>query len=293
MVTVFRDARHIVTAPVADLPRSELVAAMTGEATALRAPRDPNGATSARRRWSSTWPRCRSTACFDDVSFQVRVPARSSASPAPAAAARPRSPRPSSGCARRTPARSRSAAARRGPATSARALAAGVGFVPQDRHHQGLVAGMSIADNATMTIPERLGAAGFLSTRRRDAIASTPDRRPGHQDARPGPARRPGCPAATSRRSSWPGRWPTTRACSSSSRPPPAWTCGPRSSCSARSTQVADAGTGVVVASDELDDLRVCDRVLVMFQGRIVAEMPSGWRDHDLVAAMEGLTVDA
>jgi simple sugar transport system ATP-binding protein len=30
-----------------------------------------------------------------------------------------------------------------------------------------------------------------------------------------------------------------------------------------------------------------------MVQGRIVADMPSGWRDHDLVAAMEGLTVDA
>ncbi|MER6919663.1 ATP-binding cassette domain-containing protein, partial [Streptomyces spiralis] len=30
-VTVFRDARHILTAPVAELPRAELVAAMTGE----------------------------------------------------------------------------------------------------------------------------------------------------------------------------------------------------------------------------------------------------------------------
>lgn len=34
MVTVFRDARHILTAPVAQLPRAELVAAMTGEAAA-------------------------------------------------------------------------------------------------------------------------------------------------------------------------------------------------------------------------------------------------------------------
>jgi simple sugar transport system ATP-binding protein len=30
-----------------------------------------------------------------------------------------------------------------------------------------------------------------------------------------------------------------------------------------------------------------------MFQGRIVAEVPGGWREHELVAAMEGLTVDA
>ncbi len=36
-VTVFRDARHIVTAPVADLTSDELVAAMTGEAEILQA----------------------------------------------------------------------------------------------------------------------------------------------------------------------------------------------------------------------------------------------------------------
>jgi simple sugar transport system ATP-binding protein len=52
---------------------------------------------------------------------------------------------------------------------------------------------------------------------------------------------------------------------------------------------VADAGTAVVIASDELDDLRGCDRVLVMFQGRVVASLPRGWADHDLVATMEGV----
>src|SRR3954471_19048252 len=36
-VTVFRDARWIVTAPVAELPRADLVAAMTGEAGGLTA----------------------------------------------------------------------------------------------------------------------------------------------------------------------------------------------------------------------------------------------------------------
>jgi hypothetical protein len=38
-VTVFRDARHIVTAPVDGLPRGELIGAMTGEASTLQAPR--------------------------------------------------------------------------------------------------------------------------------------------------------------------------------------------------------------------------------------------------------------
>ena len=56
--------------------------------------------------------------------------------------------------------------------------------------------------------------------------------------------------------------------------------------------RVRDGGTGVLVASDELDDLRTCDRVLVLFQGRQVAEFGSDWSDHDLVAAMEGLDLD-
>ena len=44
-----------------------------------------------------------------------------------------------------------------------------------------------------------------------------------------------------------------------------------------------------MIVSDELDDLRVCDRVLALFHGRVVAEFGSGWTDHELVAAMEGV----
>ena len=43
-VTVFRDARHILTAPVAGLPRADLVAAMTGEAAPAGHAERPRGA---------------------------------------------------------------------------------------------------------------------------------------------------------------------------------------------------------------------------------------------------------
>jgi simple sugar transport system ATP-binding protein len=52
---------------------------------------------------------------------------------------------------------------------------------------------------------------------------------------------------------------------------------------------VSAEGTGVLVVSDELDDLRACDRVLVMFRGRLAREMVAGWEDHEMVAAMEGV----
>ena len=51
-------------------------------------------------------------------------------------------------------------------------------------------------------------------------------------------------------------------------------------------------GTAVVIVSDELEDLYPCDRVLVMFQGRLTNEFASGWSDHDLIAAIEGVEHD-
>jgi simple sugar transport system ATP-binding protein len=45
----------------------------------------------------------------------------------------------------------------------------------------------------------------------------------------------------------------------------------------------------VLLVSDELEELAMCDRVLVMFDGRIVRELDDGWNDGELVAAMEGV----
>nr|UOP04078.1 hypothetical protein LVJ77_06240 [Conchiformibius kuhniae] len=52
----------------------------------------------------------------------------------------------------------------------------------------------------------------------------------------------------------------------------------------------SENGTSVLIVSDEPDDLRACDRVLVMYHGRITHEFPIGWQDQQLIAAMEGLT---
>jgi simple sugar transport system ATP-binding protein len=54
-------------------------------------------------------------------------------------------------------------------------------------------------------------------------------------------------------------------------------------------TAAAGRSTGVLIVSDEVDDVRGCDRVLVMFHGRIVREEPAGWADTDLIAAVEGV----
>src|SRR4029078_10310566 len=49
--------------------------------------------------------------------------------------------------------------------------------------------------------------------------------------------------------------------------------------------QTARSGAGVLIASDELDDLRVCDRVLVMFPTRGTTEIGRG-RQHTELRAL-------
>jgi simple sugar transport system ATP-binding protein len=53
--------------------------------------------------------------------------------------------------------------------------------------------------------------------------------------------------------------------------------------------RAAAAGTGVLIVSDELDDVRDCDRVLVMFHGRVVHRAEKGWDDAVLIGAVEGV----
>jgi simple sugar transport system ATP-binding protein len=51
-------------------------------------------------------------------------------------------------------------------------------------------------------------------------------------------------------------------------------------------------GRGALLVSDELGDLRICDRVLVMAAGRVIAEHPRGWDETELVAEIEGIGDD-
>ena len=48
-------------------------------------------------------------------------------------------------------------------------------------------------------------------------------------------------------------------------------------------------GMAVLVVSDDLDELAICDRVEVIFRGRLTRGFARGWSDQDMVAAIEGL----
>ncbi|MGM1064831.1 sugar ABC transporter ATP-binding protein [Saccharothrix sp. Mg75] len=289
VVTVFRDARHVLTAAVDELPRADLVAAMTGEVGARaggvrRSP--PPGAADVLRVDGASLP-----GAYHDVSFRVRA---GEVVGLAGAAGSGRVEIAETVVGLRAAARGtvEIAGSRPRPGSVPAALAAGVGFVPRDRHHQGLVPGMSIADNVTLTVPERLGRAGFIDGRRRDALARSVIGRLAIKA--PGP-RLPvsGLSGGNQQKVVMARALANDAAVLVLINPTAGVDVRSKEFLLGKVEEVAASGTGVLVASDELDDLRLCDRVLVVFRGGVVAEFARGWHDHQLVAAVEGVDLGA
>ncbi|GIE77225.1 multidrug ABC transporter ATP-binding protein [Actinoplanes philippinensis] len=289
VVTVLRDARRILTAPVADLPRADLVAAMTGDATVGRRRENDRAVESGAAPALAV--RDLTGGAYRQVSLQVGAGEIVGLAGA-AGSGRTELAETVVGLRSADSGRIEIAGRRPRPGSVPDALAAGAGFVPQDRHHQGLVPQMSIADNGTLSVPERLGRGGFISARRRDAMAAdmigklaikTPD---------------PRLPVSGL---SGGNQQKVVMARALAGDPRLLVLINPTSGVDVRSKEflldkvleTARSGAGVLIASDELDDLRVCDRVLVMFRSRLTSEMARGWHDHELVAAMEGMDLDA
>jgi simple sugar transport system ATP-binding protein len=284
-VTVLRDARWITTAPVADLPRAALVEAMAGEAVTRQEQ-------AARDAVAADAPVVLSTSgltseSYDGIDLTVRsgevvgLAGTSGSGKIELAETIAGLRTPIGGSAQ--------LADRKLPFGDVHAaLKAGVGFVPRDRHDQGLVSGMSIGDNATMTVLDRLGRGGFVGTDRKRGFATgLIERLDIHAEGPDQPVSDLSGGNAQ--------KVVMARALASDPRllvlvnPTAGVDVKSKESLLARVDSAREDGTAVLVVSDELDDLRRCDRVLVLFHGRIVAEHPAGWHDHELIASIEGV----
>ncbi|GIJ29709.1 multidrug ABC transporter ATP-binding protein [Micromonospora qiuiae] len=283
-VTVFRDARHIVTAPVAQLSRPALVAAMTGEdvimpeADRRSLPADAPVLLSVRDLVTPSGAELTLQARAGEV---VGIAGGGGSGKVEAAEAIVGLTRPAGGTVTVDGRVLR-------PGSVPDALDAGVGLVPQDRHREGLVPLLSIAENVTMTVPGRIGRRGLISPARRDALA---------RDTIADLTIKAAGPHVPVSDLSGGNQQKVVMGRALASNPKLLVLITPTAGVDVRSKQtllgvveeVRRRGTTVLVVSDELDDLRICDRVLVMFQGRVVREMAHGWSDNDLVAAMEGV----
>ena len=284
-VSVLRDARHVVTAPVAELGEQDLVAAMTGAATGLIAtpagrPAPPVDAAPALRVSGLGLP-----GLFDDVSFAVR-PGEIVGLAGAGGSGKMALAECVVGLRRAAIGTVEIAGSRPRPGSVAAALGAGVGFVPQDRHRQGLVPALSIAENVTMTIPDRIGRFGFIAPRRRGARAIDELTIKASGPEQPVSALSGGNQQKVVMARALAGD-PKALVLS---QPTAGVDVKAKETLLAAAEDAARAGAGVLIVSDDLDDLRRCDRVLVMFKGAVVGERASGWRDHDLIAAMEGIS---
>ncbi|MFC9701350.1 sugar ABC transporter ATP-binding protein [Streptomyces sp. NPDC056943] len=288
-VTVYRDAAHILTAPVAELGRTALVEAMTGESASTVAAGRPaamrTGSTELLAVDGLTLP----GACAD-VSLSVRsgevvglagATASGNVQVGEAVAGLHRAKAGRIAVGGRT--------LRTGSVPSA--LTAGVGLVPEDRHHQGLVGNRSVAENATLTVSDQLGPFGTVLPARTRAFAQRMIR---DLDIK--------TPAAATPVSALSGgnqqKVVVARALATDPqvlvaiRPTNGVDVKSKEFLLGRIRQVADDGKAALIVSDELDDLKVCDRVVVMFHGRVVAEFDHGWKDEHVVAAIEGVAGD-
>ncbi|MEU3984192.1 sugar ABC transporter ATP-binding protein [Streptomyces sp. NPDC026672] len=283
-VTVLRDARWITTAPVADLPRGALVEAMAGETVADQGAERPSVDAGAPVVLDV---RGLTAAAYEDVDLTVRrgevvgLAGTSGSGKIELAETLAGLHSPTGGTARLD--------GRELPFGDVRAaLDAGVGWVPRDRHEQGMVAGMTIGDNATMSVLGRLGRFGFVGTDRRREVATELI---GRLDIHTQGPDQPVSDLSGGNAQ----KVVMARALASDPRllvlinPTAGVDVKSKESLLSRVDNARDDGTAVLVVSDELDDLRRCDRVLVLFHGRVVAEHPAGWRDHELIASIEGV----
>jgi simple sugar transport system ATP-binding protein len=288
-VTVLRDARWVLTRPVAEVNREALVEAMTGEAIGLVAgsTRPPLPADAPV---SLSTDGLRLANAYHDVNIAVRagemVGVTGSGSSGKVSLAET-----ISGLRRADSGTVQVADQVVPPGSVPAALAAGIGFVPQDRHREGLIPLLSIAENATLPISDRFGPAGVIVPKRRAAAANQMIER--YDIKAPGPD-------APVNSLSGGNAQKVVLARALSTDPRVLVLINPTAGVDVRSKEsllgavrdAAVAGTAVLMISDELDDLRTCDRVLVMFHGQVTRELASGWADADVVAAVEGVAAE-
>jgi simple sugar transport system ATP-binding protein len=176
------------------------------------------------------------------------------------------------------------------PGDRAGALRAGIGYIPEDRQADGFVPLLGAAENITMTVTDRLARGGFIGPRRREALAAPLARRLSLVSAGLG---------QPVRELSGGNQQKVTVARALASDPVLIVAITPTRGVDVASKELllselervtTETGASLLLATDELDDLVICDRVVVLVRGEIFAEFTEPPFDREaLIAATEGL----
>jgi simple sugar transport system ATP-binding protein len=289
--TVLRDGKRVVTASVADLDHERLVTAMVGGELA-RAEREQ----AARVEEVEGTPRLKvrglsvetPLGSVEDVSFGVGagecvglfgLRGSGTAAVADAIAGLVK---PSAGTIELDGEPLR-------PGKVDAALKRGVGYVPEDRHARGFVPTLGVAENLTLPILARLCRWGVVSRSRQRTAG---DAMAGHLQIVASSREQPLAELSGGNQQ----KVVVGRALAA--EPSLLVVVSPTTGVDVASKEallgVVDRtrseGTAVLLVSDDLDELRICTRVLVVRRGAIVRELREPpWDRHELIAAAEGL----
>jgi simple sugar transport system ATP-binding protein len=168
-------------------------------------------------------------------------------------------------------------------------LRQGVAYVPQDRHARGFDPYLGVGENLTLSILDRLSRWGIVSRSKRDRVAT------GLVEQ---------LSIVTSGLNQWVGQLSggnqqkvvVGRALARHPAILVAITPTVGVDVAAKESllnvidMARDSGTAVLLVSDDLEDLRICTRLLVMVKGKVVKEYRQPpWDRLELIATVEGL----
>jgi simple sugar transport system ATP-binding protein len=168
-------------------------------------------------------------------------------------------------------------------------LQQGVAYVPEDRHARGLVPYLGVGENLTLSILDRLSRWEIVSRSARDRVATelveqldivTSGLDQQVRQLSGGNQQKVVVGRALARH-------PTLLIVVT---PTVGVDVAAKESLLNVIGAARDGGTAVLLVSDDLEDLRICTRLLVMVKGRLVKEYHQPpWDRHELIATVEGL----
>ena len=173
------------------------------------------------------------------------------------------------------------------------AIALGIGMVPEDRKHQGIVGSMSVLHNAGLAILRRVSALGWINRRKESDRVTTVLNRLGVKSD-------PHVPVATlsggNQQKVVVARWLATEASILIlDEPTRGVDVGAKAEIHALIGELAARGAAVLLISSELPEiLGLADRIIVLREGRVAGEVARGRANQEtLLRLMAGLSPTA
>jgi len=173
-------------------------------------------------------------------------------------------------------------------------LGRGVGYVPEDRQHDGIVGGFTVAENLVLDLFHGPDFSRRMSLRR-DRIAANATERVAEFDIRTPSTEAPAATLSGGNQQKLVVAREMSRPLSVfvASQPTRGVDVGAQEFIHRRIVAERDNGTAVVIVSTELDEvLGLADRILVMYRGKIIGELPAGASRDEVGLMMAGVPAD-